>query len=326
MVAHRGAGQPAALDAASAYGLGADDARAADDARSASTSRSARSSGRCCAGARLRRWPRPAASRDPAYLPDVIARRGVITAATSSPRMLPALLDAGRRSAAPALRAVAGAAARRCRPTLRGAARAAAGARGCYNLYGPTEATVDVDRLRTCAAGRRRAPVPIGRPIANTRVYVLDARGEPVPVGVAGELYIGGAGVARGYLGPPGADGGALRPRPVRRRAGRAAVPHRRPGRWRPDGDAGVPGPQRLPGEGARLPHRAGRDRGAAARASRVREAAVLARADAAGDKRLVAWYAADETLDVAALRAHLAEQLPEYMVPAAFVWLERCR
>ena len=71
-----------------------------------------------------------------------------------------------------------------------------------HNLYGPTEAAVDVT-FWECERESERRVVPIGRPIANARVYILDAYGEPVPVGVSGELYIGGAGVARGYLNRP---------------------------------------------------------------------------------------------------------------------------
>ena len=71
-----------------------------------------------------------------------------------------------------------------------------------HNLYGPTEASVDATAW-TCPTDVNQFLVPIGRPIANTQIYILDGQGEPVPLGVAGELYIGGAGVARGYLNRP---------------------------------------------------------------------------------------------------------------------------
>ena len=98
-----------------------------------------------------------------------------------------------------------------------------------WNLYGPTETTI----WSTVGAGASRAASrsPIGRPIANTAgLRARRAAASRCRSGVPGELYIGGDGLARGYLGPAGADGGAVRARSVRRRAGRAAVPHRRPG------------------------------------------------------------------------------------------------
>ena len=139
------------------------------------------------------------------------------------------------------------------------------------NLYGPTEASIDVTRW--ACGGDRSREVPIGRPIWNTRAYVLDGCLEPVPSGVVGELYIAGVGLARGYLTAFGADGGAVCGRPAWRAAwvgGRADVPDRGPGAvaWRRG--AGVSGAGRCAGEAARVPDRAWRDRGSAAAAGRA--------------------------------------------------------
>ena len=145
--------------------------------------------------------------------------------------------------------------------------RSAAARSQLHNLYGPTEAAIDVDAL---ALRRRsaRPTVPIGRPIWNTRAYVLDAGLEP-GAGRRGGRAVhrrrrAGARLSR----PPGPDRGAVRGRPVRR-CGRAAVPHRRPGALARGRRARVPRPRRRPGEDARLPHRAGRDRGGAGCAAR---------------------------------------------------------
>ena len=147
----------------------------------------------------------------------------------------------------------------------------------------------DLLDVRPGRAGDERAP-PIGRPVADTTAYVLDARLRPVPVGVPGELYIGGAGLARGYLGRPELTAERFVPDPFRRRRARACTAR---ATWRAggrDGAAGVPGPHRPSGQGARLPHRAGRDRGGADAHPAVPRAVVMAREDVPGDKRLVAY------------------------------------
>jgi amino acid adenylation domain-containing protein len=201
------------------------------------------------------------------------------------------------------------------------AARRWAGGRRLLNAYGPTEATVWAS-ARECRPEDAGKP-SIGRPISNTRIYVLDRRGEPVPVGVAGELYVGGAGVARGYLNRPGLTAERFVPDPFGGESGARLYRTGDLGRWLADGtldfvgrnDAQVKvrGFRIEPGEieARLLEHPA------------VREAVVLAREDAAGDRRLVAWYAGAESAQVEALRAHLSEGLPEYMVPSAYVRLE---
>ncbi|MBV8200370.1 MAG: amino acid adenylation domain-containing protein, partial [Acidobacteria bacterium] len=157
------------------------------------------------AGARLV-MARPGGHRDPAYLVEAIARQG-ITTLHFVPAMLRAFLDGaglpqdGRDPRLAGLRRVvaSGEALSHDLQQRAGAALAAE----LHNLYGPTEAAVDVTFWRTGAASPQRV-VPIGRPVANTAIRLLDRHGTQVPIGVAGELYIGGVQVGRGYLGRPG--------------------------------------------------------------------------------------------------------------------------
>ena len=111
------------------------------------------------------------------------------------------------------------------------------------NEYGPTETVVGCCAFEVRGAGSEVADaVPIGRPVANTRLFVLDGWLAPVPAGVAGELYVAGAGLARGYAGPGGADGGAVRGVPVRP-AGERMYRTGDLARWTRGRGAGVRGP-----------------------------------------------------------------------------------
>jgi amino acid adenylation domain-containing protein len=194
-----------------------------------------------------------------------------------------------------------------------------AGVGEVVNLYGPTEATID-STWHPCAAGDGRAPA-IGRPVANARMYVLDARGEPAPMGVAGELYVGGAGVARGYLGRAGLTAERFVPDPFSREGGARMYRTGDLGRWRADGTLEYLGRTdfQVKVRGFRI--ELGEIEAALLEHEGVRECAVVVRDDA-GEKRVVAYVVGDAEAE--ALRAHVRQSLPEYMVPAAFVPLER--
>ena len=177
-----------------------------------------------------------------------------------------------------------------------------------HNLYGPTEAAIDVTAW-TCVAEAGR-PVPIGRPIAATQTWVLDARMQPVPQGLPGELYLGGAGLARGYLGRPGLTAERFVPDPL---GGTPGARLYRTGdlvRWRADGALDYLGrlDHQIKIRGFRI--ELGEIEAALTAQTGVREAVVVAH-----DSRLIA-YAVGESLDAAALRTQLAQRLPDYMVP----------
>ncbi|HEX2076290.1 MAG TPA: amino acid adenylation domain-containing protein [Longimicrobium sp.] len=276
------------------------------------------------AGARLV-VARPDGHRDPVYLREVMEAQGV-TWVHFVPSMLAAFLEQPGLERLTSLRRVfsSGEAlsrelAERCLARLPASVE-------LHNLYGPTEAAIDVS-FWPCRGDDPSRPVPIGRPVASTRLHVLDAALQPVPPGVTGELYIGGVQVGRGYLRRPGLTAERFVPDPFS--AGPGARLYRTGDRARLRADGAVEYAGRVdhqvklrgfriePGEieAALLAHPA------------LREAAVVLRADGPGEARLVAYVAAAEGAAAPAaaeLRAHLGATLPDYMVPGAFVTLDR--
>jgi non-ribosomal peptide synthetase component F len=191
-----------------------------------------------------------------------------------------------------------------------------------FNVYGPTECTVDASIGKLT----KFDPTPhIGRPIANTQIYILDQHLQPVPLGVTGEIYIGGAGVARGYLNRPELTAERFIADPFSHKAGARLYKTGDLGRYLADGNIEYLGRNdfQVKIRGFRI--ELGEIEAKLAACSGVREAVVIAREDQPGDKRLVAYLLAEEgvTLVAGELRAELATSLAEYMLPAAFVNLE---
>ena len=277
------------------------------------------SSGGCCVVASA------AALAKPAILTETI-RRCSITSLITVPSLLRALLsgDVSQASDVDSLRQVV-IGGETCPPTLvERFARLLPNAR-LYNAYGPTETTI-WSTVQRCSSDGAHGVVPIGRPIANTRIYILDDRMQPVPAGDMGEITIGGAGVARDYLGraemmtqrfivDPFVAAGT--PRPARMyRTGDLGL-------WRADGAIEFCGraDRQVKIRGFRV--ELGEIEAALLRHARICEASVLAGEPSSREKPLIAFYASDVQDIQAAQRAHLATFLPNHMTPASSVSVE---
>ncbi|MDN3358646.1 non-ribosomal peptide synthetase [Actinomadura sp. DC4] len=253
---------------------------------------------------------RPEGHRDPGYLVGLIEAEAVTTV-HFVPSMLRLFVEGtsrctGLRRVICSGEALPADLVERARATLPGAR--------LHNLYGPTEASVDVTYW-PCPQDGPVGAVPIGRPIWNTRTYVLDGFLQPVPPGVTGELYLAGTGLARGYLKRPGLTGERFVACPF---TGERMYRTGDLARWTADGELVFAG--RADGQvkvrGFRI--EPGEIETVLSALPGVGQAAVVAREDTPGQKRLVAYVVGDA--DPEAVREFAAARLPEYMVPAAVV------
>jgi amino acid adenylation domain-containing protein len=192
-----------------------------------------------------------------------------------------------------------------------------------HNLYGPTEASVDVTYWK-CLRGEGDRAVPIGRPIANTQMYVLDQHLNALPVGVKGDLYIGGVGLGRGYQNRPELTADKFIPDSLGTEAGQRLYKTGDLARYRADGSLGFlgRGDFQVKVRGFRI--ELGEIEGALQSHEGIREAVVVARKSREGDHRLVAYLVAsgESAPGINELRSYLLERLPSYMVPAQFITL----
>jgi amino acid adenylation domain-containing protein len=194
-------------------------------------------------------------------------------------------------------------------------------AAGVWNLYGPTETTIWSTVYAVKESQGSNSFVPIGRPIANTQVYLLDSQGQPVPIGIPGELHIGGAGLARGYLHRPELTTAKFISHPNWGRLYKTGDL----ARYLPDGTIEYLGrtDDQVKLRGFRI--ELGEIETVLKQHPAVQQAVVAVREDKPGNKQLVAYLVSQVSLDdiVSELRHFVGKKLPNYMVPSAFVQLE---
>ena len=195
------------------------------------------------------------------------------------------------------------------------------------NAYGPSEATITASNYEpatTSSAREEKSTVPIGRPVINVEMYVLDPAHHLVPAGVAGELYIGGAGLARGYHRQPGQTAERFIPHPFSRQPGERLYRTGDLARFRADGNVEFLGrvDEQVKIRGFRI--EVGEVETVLAQHEGVRESVVIAREDERGSTRLIAYVVSNNgELQPADLRNYLKQRLAEYMVPSGFVVLD---
>jgi amino acid adenylation domain-containing protein/non-ribosomal peptide synthase protein (TIGR01720 family) len=193
-----------------------------------------------------------------------------------------------------------------------------------HNLYGPTEACIDAT-FWTVQKNYQSVAAPIGSPIANTQIYILDPNHQPTPIGVPGELYIGGAGLGRGYLNSPELTAEKFVPNPFSEKLGSRLYKTGDLVRYLPNGS--IEYLDRIDNQvkirGLRI--ELGEIEALLTQHPKVQEAVVITHQDVSGNIRLVAYLVSDTTLppNASELRGFLKDKLPDYMIPAFFLWLD---
>ncbi|WP_234997933.1 non-ribosomal peptide synthetase [Mucilaginibacter sp. OK098] len=266
--------------------------------------------------------PAAETEKDPAKLIDEIALHGVTTI-HFVPSMLSVFLDAaardktGRLSSLRQVFASGEALGAEQVNRFAGILYQTSGTR-LINLYGPTEATVDVTYYE-CDLSIKNAMIPIGKPIANTQMYVLDKNTALSPSGVAGELCISGVGLSRGYLNKPELTAERFIDHPYK--AGEKLYRTGDLARWLPDGNIEYLGriDDQVKIRGYRI--ELGEIESQLVSHPEIREAVVVTR-EREGEKYLVGYYVSNDVLNISDLKTHLSKTLPEYMIPSYFVHL----
>ncbi|MEO1430397.1 MAG: amino acid adenylation domain-containing protein [Cyanobacteria bacterium J06633_8] len=190
------------------------------------------------------------------------------------------------------------------------------------NIYGPTEATIDTTFF-TCEDKSQQSTIPIGCPISNVQTYILDSQLQPLPIGVPGELYIGGDGLARGYLNRPQLTSERFISNPLLPNKSQRLYKTGDLARYRDDGNIEYIGriDNQVKVRGFRI--ELGEIEATINAHPQVKQAVVIVREDINNDKRLVAYVIFEELTTTKQLREYLKSKLPEYMVPSAFVTLD---
>ena len=262
---------------------------------------------------------RPEGHKDPRYLSEVIKKEG-ITVLHFVPSMLAEFLEETGEPQSWKLRAVMSSGEELSKKTVERFFKDMRGVQ-LHNLYGPTEAAVDVTSY-TCTTNEQHATISIGRPIANIQIYILNRAGMLCPVGVPGELYIGGLGVGRGYSNRPELTAERFVPDPFALEAGARLYRSGDLATWREDGNIEFLGRNdfQVKVRGHRI--ELGEIEAVIRSCPGVREAAVVTRRDSKGGLQILAYIVA--SVDPTQVQRELRVQLPDYMLPAAIVKLER--